>query len=199
MTEPARPFRRELARTIAVDAIAPYVVYVLAKPEVGEMTALALSAVPPAIEAVWSVTRRRRLDVVSALVLGGIVVSLGLIALGGSQRVLLLRESLITSVVGVAVALSVLMRRPLLYYLFREAAGADWTERYEKEPALRRHVRVLSLVWGIGLVVEMAVRSAMVFEMEIEQFLLISPFVQYGMTGALVLWTIVRTRRAPGG
>ena len=189
--------RRELARTLAIDAIAPYVVYVLAKPELGEMAALGLSAVPPAIEAVWSVIRRRRLDVVSALVLGGIAVSLGLIALGGSERVLLLRESLITSVVGLAVAASVVMRRPLLYYLFREGAGAGWAERYETEPALRRQLRVMSLVWGLGLVVEMAVRSAMVFWMETSQFLLISPFVQYGITGALVLWTIVTVRRRP--
>ena len=184
----ARPasVRRELASLILVNAVAPYVVYELAEPYTGGLVALALSAVPPAIEGVWSVVRKRKVDVASALVLGGIAVSLILIALGGSERVLLLRDSLITSLVGLAVAVSAVFRRPLLSYLFRQVQGA--------EPPLRE-MRVLSVVLGLGLIVEMAVRTAMVYAMTTSRFLLISPFVQYGMTGALVAWAVFYMRR----
>jgi hypothetical protein len=41
----------------------------------------------------------------------------------------------------------------------------------------------------------MAVRTAMVFGMTTSRFLLISPFVQYGMTGALVAWAVFYLRR----
>jgi len=178
--------RREIAKLVLVDAIAPYVVYELAQPYTGELGALALSALPPAIESVWSVARKRKLDAVSALVLAGIGVSLVLIALGGSQRVLLLRDSLVTSAVGIVVALSAVFPKPILYYLFRQIQGG--------EPALGP-MRTLSVVLGLGLVAEMAVRTAMVYAMTTSRFLLVSPFVQYGLTGLLVLWAVLYMRR----
>jgi hypothetical protein len=178
--------RREIASLILINAIAPYLVYELAAPYVGGLAALALSALPPAIESVWSVVKKRKIDVASGLVLGGIVVSLVLVALGGSERVLLLRDSLITSVVGLAIAVSAACPRPVLYYLFRQVQGG--------EPDLRA-MRVMSVVLGLGLVVEMAVRTAMVFAMTTSRFLLVSPFVQYGMTGLLVAWAVFYMRR----
>lgn len=178
--------RREIAKLVLVDAIAPYVVYQLAEPYTGELAALALSALPPAVESVWSVVRKRKLDAISALVLAGIGVSLVLIALGGSQRVLLLRDSLVTSAVGIVVALSAVFPKPILYYLFRQIQGG--------EPALGP-MRTLSVVLGLGLVAEMAVRTAMVYAMTTSRFLLVSPFVQYGLTGLLVLWAVVYMRR----
>ncbi len=185
---PARTsVRREIASLVLINAIAPYVVYELAEPYTGGLAALALSALPPAVESVWSVARKRKLDVASALVLGGIAVSLGLIALGGSERVLLLRDSIVTSIIGLAIAASAMFAKPILFLLFRQVQGA--------EPDLRA-MRVLSVVLGLGLVVEMAVRTAMVFEMETSRFLLISPFVQYGMTGALVAWAVFYLRRS---
>ena len=169
-----------------INVLAPYLVYELAEPHTGGLIALALSAVPPGIEAVWSVARRRKLDVASALVLGGIAVGFVLAALGGSEQQLLLRDSLITSVVGLAIAISAAFSKPFLYYLARQVQGV--------EPDLRV-MRVLSVGLGLGLVVEMAVRAAMVVEMTPDRFLLISPFVQYGMTGGLVAWAVLYTRR----
>jgi hypothetical protein len=187
---------------LLINAAAPYLVYMVCKPHVGGFVALALSAVPPTLESLWSILRRRRLDVMGALVLGGIAVSLALIALGGSERILLLRESLVTSVVGLVFAASVVFRRPLLYYLARQmSTGGDaaqvaaWDRRWDDRPGFRRSMRVLSLFWGLGLVIEMVVRTIMVFEMEVSSFLLISPFVQYGLTGLMALWTVFYAKR----
>jgi hypothetical protein len=178
--------RREIAKLLLIDAVAPYVVYELAKPYAGDLAALALSALPPAVESVWSVIRKRKLDAISAMVLAGIGVSLVLIALGGSERVLLLRDSLVTSIVGLVIAISAAFPKPILYYLFRQVQAG--------EPALGP-MRVLSVVLGLGLVVEMGVRTAMVYAMTTSRFLLVSPFVQYGLTGLLVLWAVLYMRR----
>lgn len=178
--------RREIAKLLVIDAVAPYVVYELARPYTGDLAALALSALPPAIGSVSSVVRTRKLDTISAFVLAGIGVSLVLIALGGSARVLLLRDSLITAIVGLALAISAAFPKPLLYYVFRQAQG--------REPPLGR-MRTLSIVVGLGLVVEMAVRTAMVYAMTTSRFLLVSPFVQYGMMALLVAWAVFYMRR----
>ena len=193
MTPPVpakRSVRRELASLVLINAVAPYLVYELAEPHTGGLVALGLSAVPPAIESVWSVAKKRKLDVMSAQVLGGLAISIVLVALGGSERVLLLRDSLITSIVGLAIAVSAVFKKPVMYHLVRQVQGV--------EPNVRA-MRVLSLVLGLGLVVEMAVRTAMVLWMTTDRFLLISPFVQYGMTGALVAWCVFYMRRRHRG
>jgi hypothetical protein len=194
--------RRELVRTLLVNAVAPYLVYVLCKPHTGGFVALALSAAPPAIESLWSVALRKRIDVMAFLVLGGIAISLGLMALGGSERMLLLRESLVTSVAGLILAASVMLPKPLVYLLAAQMmvgrdphSGTRLQTRWNQDPHFRRSMRVISLVWGIGLMGEMAVRTVMVIKMEIDHFLLVSPFVQYGLTGLLVLWTLLYRRR----
>ena len=181
-----RSVRSEIASLVLINAIAPYLIYELAAPYVGGLAALALSAVPPGIEGLWSVLRKRKLDVASALVLGGIAVGLVLVALGGSERVLLLRDSLITSIVGLVIAISAAFPKPILHYLVRQVQGV--------EPELRT-MRVLSVALGLGLVVEIAVRTTMVLKMTTDRFLLVSPFVQYGMTAALVTWTALYVRR----
>ncbi|MEO8844848.1 MAG: hypothetical protein ABI591_23880 [Kofleriaceae bacterium] len=52
-------------------------------------------------------------------------------------------------------------------------------------------MRMLSVVLGLGLVIEMA----MVDAMTTSRFLLVSPFVQYGLTGLLVGWAVLYLRR----
>jgi len=105
--------------------------------------------------------------------------------LGGSERVLLLRDSLVTSIAGLVIAISAAFPKPILYYLFRQVKGV--------KPALGP-MRTLSVVLGLGLIVEMAVRTAMVYAMTTSRFLLVSPFVQYGLTGLLVLWAVLYMR-----
>ena len=54
---------------------------------------------------------------------------------------------------------------------------------------------VVTVVWGIGLLVEAALRIFLVLVMSTEQFLIISPFVLYGITGALIVWMFLYSRQ----
>ena len=56
-------------------------------------------------------------------------------------------------------------------------------------------MRLTALVWGLGFLLEMVVRSYLVFTLTIPQFLIISPFVFYGFLGGLALWTVLYTRK----
>ena len=173
------------------------------------------AAVPPVIWSLVELARFRRVDALSVIVLLGIVLSIGAMALGGSPRMLLLRESLVSGAVGVAFLLSLPMPRPLIFYLARatvarEMAGggaridALWNER----PAFASSMRMMTAVWGVGLTGETAIRSWMAWTWPIERFLVVSPFIGYGIYGALTLWTLwyrktmrsrVEVRAQPGG
>jgi hypothetical protein len=182
---------------LAVNLLLPWLAYRLAMPHWGETGGLIASAVPPVVWSLVELARFRRVDALSLIVLLGIVLSIGAMALGGSPRMLLLRESLVSGAVGVAFLLSLPMRRPLIFYLARAtvaremAGGAErvnalWDER----PAFAPSMRMMTAVWGVGLTTETALRSWMAWTWPIERFLVVSPFIGYGIYGGLLVWTL---------
>jgi hypothetical protein len=182
---------------LAVNFLLPWLAYRLALPHLGETGALIASAVPPIVWSLIELLRFRRVDALSVMVVAGIVLSVAAMALGGSPRMLLLRESLVSGAVGVVFLLSLPMRRPLIFYLARATVAREMeggAERFEalwrERPALVGAMRLMTLVWGVGLTGETALRAWMALTWPIERFLVVSPFIGYGIYGALTLWTL---------
>jgi hypothetical protein len=180
----------------------PWVVYRVAKPHVGEIHAIMASAAPPMVWSLVEFARKRRVDAISIMVLGGIGLSLVGFALGGSPKLLLMRESLITGLIGIVFVGSALIGRPLMYVLAsaslkrQSAEDSAEFETYKDDPAFRRMMGVMTIVWGIGFVVETAVRSVLVYSLPVGRFLIIGPIVGYSTVGLLMLWTFLYGRAA---
>jgi hypothetical protein len=182
---------------LAVNFLLPWLAYRLARPHMGETGALIASAVPPMVWSLIELARFRRVDALSVMVVAGIVLSIAAMALGGSPRMLLLRESLVSGAVGVVFLLSLPMRRPLIFFLARatvaremEGGAARFEALWRERPALVSAMRLMTLVWGIGLTGETALRAWMALTWPIERFLVVSPLIGYGIYGALTLWTL---------
>ncbi len=182
---------------LAVNLLLPWLAYRLAAPHWGETGGLIASAVPPIIWSLVELARFRRVDALSVIVLAGIVLSICAMALGGSPRMLLLRESLVSGAIGVAFLLSLPLRRPLIFYLARatvareQANGAARiTALINERPAFAAALRLMTAVWGVGLTGETLLRSWMAWTWPIERFLVVSPFIGYGIYGALLTWTL---------
>ena len=182
---------------LAVNFLLPWLAYRFALPHLGETGALIASAVPPIVWSLIELLRFRRVDALSVMVVAGIVLSIAAMALGGSPRMLLLRESLVSGAVGVVFLLSLPMRRPLIFYLARATVAREMeggAERFEalwrERPALVSAMRLMTLVWGLGLTGETALRAWMALTWPIERFLVVSPFIGYGIYGGLTLWTL---------
>ncbi|MGF6967070.1 hypothetical protein OKW43_004098 [Paraburkholderia sp. WC7.3g] len=182
---------------LAVNFLLPWLAYRLALPRVGETGALIASAVPPVVWSAIELARFRRVDALSVMVVVGIVLSVAAMALGGSPRMLLLRESLVSGAVGVVFLLSLPMRRPLIFYLARatvaremEGGAAHFEALWRERPGLPTAMRKMTLVWGVGLSAETALRAWMALTWPIERFLVVSPFIGYGIYAGLALWTL---------
>ncbi|RFU48014.1 VC0807 family protein [Paraburkholderia sp. DHOC27] len=182
---------------LVVNFLLPWLAYKFAAPRWGEAGGLIASAVPPVLWSIVELARFRRVDALSLIVLLGIALSIGAMALGGSPRMLLLRESLVSGAVGVAFLLSLPMRRPLIFYLARatiarEVAGgaARLDALWHDSPAFAVSMRLMTAVWGVGLTCETTVRSWMAWTWPIERFLVVSPLVGYGIYGVLLAWTL---------
>ncbi|REG57582.1 hypothetical protein B0G80_0205 [Paraburkholderia sp. BL6669N2] len=189
---------------LAVNFLLPWLAYRLALPHLGETGALIASAVPPIVWSLIELVRFRRVDALSVMVLAGIVLSVAAMALGGSPRMLLLRESLVSGAIGVVFLLSLPMRRPLIFYLARatvaremEGGAARFEALWQERPALVSAMRLMTLVWGVGLTGETALRAWMALTWPIERFLVVSPFIGYGIYGGLALWTFWYRKTMP--
>jgi hypothetical protein len=189
------------AAEIAVNFVAPLAVYNLAAPHLGAPGALMAAAAPPIL---WSLGRfilTRRLDAISLLVLAGIGLSLLAFVGGGGVRLLQLRESMVTGLIGVAFLVSAALGRPLILVLAqagarrRSKAGAEAVARVSADARFRRAMSLATLAWGFGLAGACAVNVALVFALPIRAFLIVGPLVSGAALGALTAWTFWFTPR----
>ena len=185
----------DTALELCVNVALPYLVYVKTEGHIGQVHALLAASVPPILWSGIEFARKRRIDAVSLLVLAGIALSLLAFLGGRSVRFLQLRENLVTGVIGLAFLVSAAVGRPLIYQLaLAQKSRESQTEasRFQSlrdKPRFRRTMTLMTLVWGFGLVFQTAVACVLVFRMSIQHYLLISPFVGYGIIGALSLWS----------
>jgi hypothetical protein len=187
----------------AVNFVGPYLIYTLAKPHWGDVKALLASSIPPIVWTLIEFARKRRLDALSVLVLAGIGLSLLAFLGGGGARWLQLRERMVTIVIGLVFLGSAAIGKPLIYQLARassmrggDAAQASELEALKDNVYFRRTMTVMTVVWGVGLLVEAAINIVLVFTLSIGQYLLIHPIVGYVATGVLALWSLLYVRRA---
>jgi len=184
-----------LVLEVLVNFVLPLLCYRFAKLSLGESGALLLSTAPPIAWSLCSLIKFRRLDAVSVLVILGILLSLLAMALGGSPRILLLRESLFTGFGGIALLGSMLFPRPLMFYLAQSTAAQHSPEegdRFEllwEKPGFVRCIYLLTWIWGIGLIFETIIRATLAWTIPTERFLLISPIIGYGVYFGLIGWT----------
>src|ERR1700726_1552773 len=121
----ASPLMNRLSKLLplAVNIASPLLIYTYAAPHFGERNALILSSIPPILWSAIEIARFRRLDAVSLLAIIGIFLSLAAMAFGGNPRLLLLRESLVTGIIGFLFLGSLLLPRPLMFYLARSTTA----------------------------------------------------------------------------
>jgi hypothetical protein len=166
-------------------------------PRYGDFVGLVASAAPPTLWSLYELLRFRILDALSILVLAGIALSLLAVGFGGSPRMLMVRENLFSIPIGLIFLVSAATRRPLIYYL----AGAIFTRNSPERrasfearwqlPHVLRGLRIMSGVWGLGLVAQGALLGWMALTWPIGRFLIVSPIIGYGTVGALGLWTYI--------
>lgn len=184
-----------LVLELAANILAPWAVYSLLAPAYGATIGLIGSALPPLLWSLFELVRTRRLDAVSVIVLTGILLTVLATMLGGSPKLLQIRENAVSGLVGVAFLASLLLRRPLLYHLAAAIfarQGPEAQARLETFIATPRGVgffRHITLLWGIGLILQTSVMVWLVFVWPIGTYLLLSPVIGYGMLGLLFAGT----------
>lgn len=197
----AARINRHTVIELAVNLLLPWLAYELLVGRCGEFGALVGSAAPPLAWSLYEVLRFRALDALSLLVLTALLLSAAALALGGSPRLLLVRENLFSIPLGLLFLVTAPMRRPLIYFLAGAVFSRQSPERraaFETAwqlPHVLHGMRVMCLVWGLGMLAQGVVLGWLAWTWPIPRYLLLSTPIGYGMIGALALWTVWYQRR----
>lgn len=192
-----RQVTKEVVLNILLNGVAPLVVYSILSGQMSDVAALSIAATIPAIDNLISFLRYRRLDVFGAFMLAGLVVGIGVLLLGGDPKLLLVRESFVTAAFGLVMLGSLLLPRPIIFYFAihfsggkDEATKAEFAQKWAL-PYFRFVMYLMTIVWGVALVAEAVIRTILVFALNnTSEFLAVSPFIQYGILGATIAWTV---------
>jgi hypothetical protein len=202
--DPVRTAFRGFLLDIALNAFIPLILYRLSKRFISpsEFTALVAATTFPVFKSIFDLVRRRELDPISVVVLLGIVASTAGLIVGGSPRILLMRESLFTGLFGLACFVSLLLPRPLMFYFgrhFLAGGGPIKQHRYELSwtlPEVRFNNRLITVVWGAVYLGEFAIRMALIWLAPVSWVLVLSPILLGSLTLGTIVWTFRRARRA---
>jgi len=200
---PARRVVRGLLISIVLNALVPVVLYHLAKRYLSapEVTALGAAALFPLGLSILDLSRTRTLDPVALVSLMSIAVSMIAVTLGGSPKLLLIRESFFTGAFGIACLVSLALPRPIMFYFGRHfTAGRDPASIAEFDSGWERlefrHVaRLITVVWGVASLLEFLVRVALVYMLPPAVVLVVSPIILGALLIATILWTFAYMRR----
>lgn len=156
---------------LLVDVAVPLGSYYLFKGAFGMSTfaALAWSSLVPAGRTLWSAVSRRTVNGLAGLILVVNVVGLVLSLVSGDPRLMLAKDSGVSSTIGIGILISVALGRPMMTaavkpFLVKGDAVRDaaWA-RLESGASVasadfRKRERAFSIVWGVVLLVECVVR-----------------------------------------
>ncbi|MEU8975952.1 VC0807 family protein [Streptomyces monashensis] len=199
-------------RPLLLDVAVPLGSYYLFKDAFGMSTfaALAWSSVVPAVRTVWSLVRERRTNALAGLILVVNVVSLLLSFVSGDPRLMLAKDSGVSSVVAIGILASVWLGRPMMTagmkpFLVKgdaekEAAwerlmagGSDGAS--DRSVAFRGKERAFSVVWGLVLLAECVTRVVGAYTIPVDTMVWLGGVI---LGGAMVIGFLVSGGLAAG-
>jgi hypothetical protein len=161
--------------------------YLLRKLGVDLVPSLALSSVVPAVRAIVGLVRDRTFNGLATLIVVVNAVSIAVSFWTGDPRIMLAKDGAVSSTIGIAILLSVLVGRPLMTAGLRPmiakgsaAKVAAFDRLSTTSPRFRRLERLFSLVWGVILLSECAAKVFCAFTLPVGTMVWLSSVMVIG-------------------
>jgi hypothetical protein len=165
---------------------------------VSPLLTLMAASVATLFRAISMSVRLRRIDAVSVLIVGTLAASCAMTLVTGSARVLMVKDSVISAVAGIAFLGSAFTQAPLAWqFVVRAApdAAGEYRRRCTSNARYQRAMRVTTVVWGGGLCSEALVRIPVVLWLPVDLAAVASTALSVATVAALAAWTAWYRRR----
>ena len=181
----------------------PFAVYMTVKTtfNTSDVVALSIGTLVPVALGIFHFARNHRVDIMSLLIMLGLVASIVAAVLGGSPQILLIRESAFGALFGLAFLGSLFLRHPLFFYLMRhfrcgnDAGKIAIFSQQWNQPKFRNACRLVTAVMGLGCLGEFALRVFFVLTMSVPMVLALSTVVFPAIYITMAVWTVWYMRR----
>jgi hypothetical protein len=179
-------------RPLVIDVGIPLATYYLLRGAFGLSVwlSLALSSVSPAIRSVLGIVTERKPNLLAMLMLAVNVAGIGVSFLSGDPRAMIAKDSLVSSVIAIAILASVAARRPLMSqglkpYITRGTAErtAAWDRLSAGSPRFRRLEMLFSAIWGVLLLADCVARLAGAYSLPVTTMVWLSTVFTLGAIG----------------
>ncbi|WP_433732469.1 VC0807 family protein [Nocardia sp. CA-129566] len=147
--------------------------------------------------------RSRRLEPFAAIMLGVFVFGLVGSLISGDPRMMIVKDSAGTAIVGIAFLISTVVGKPLTYLSARKALSAagpaklaEFEASYRDNPAKRRGFTTLSAAWGVGLLSEAIVRILLAYQLPVHTMAWLSPVLSIIFFAPLIALSVRFVKRA---
>ena len=191
-----------VAKIVGFDVAGPLALYSWLRSQGwSPVTSLVLSGVLPAVGVILGIARKRRIDVVGAVVLFGIAIGTVLGLASRSARLVLLEGSVPTAIFGLVCLGSLWTSRPLMYRFAVEFIGEDTPRGRDFADNWRYHgfrhaFKVVTVVWGVAYLFEAAARVVIVESTSTGNALAISKVMPFVIGGVLATWNVAYARQS---
>jgi hypothetical protein len=204
---PARPRLSRfssLYQMLALDVALPLItVQVMLRAGQSPIAALSLAALFPFADTLIGILRSHRVSIIGAVSLAAILTGLGLAFVTGNALFAILKDSAFTLVFAIIFLGSLAGARPLVFRLNQQMvdgeAGALLDRAWLENPAVRRGFRLMTLVWGLGLLAEAGLRVVASFTLPVAKAASLSPWIAFVCIGGLIWWTVRFARERAAG
>jgi hypothetical protein len=189
---------------LGLDVVLPLIeVQVMLRAGQSPVAALSLAALFPFADTLLGIVRSRRVSIIGAVSLAAILTGLGLAFVTGNALFAILKDSAFTLVFAIIFLGSLAGARPLVFRLNQQMAGADAAVLLDRawlaHPEVRRPFRLMTLVWGLGLLAEAGLRVLASFTLPVAKAASLSPWIAFVCIGGLILWTVRFARARSAG
>ncbi|MET8804896.1 VC0807 family protein [Streptomyces sp. NPDC004546] len=188
-------------KPLILDVAVPLGSYYLFKDAFGMSTfaALAWSSVAPALRTVWGLVKERKTNALAGLILVVNVVSLLLSFVSGDPRLMLAKDSGVSSVVAFGILASVWLGKPMMtagmkpFLVKGDAAKEAAWERLvsgasDRSAAFRSKEKAFSVVWGLVLLAECVARVVGAYTIPVDTMVWLGSVF---LVGAMVIGFVV--------
>lgn len=187
--------KKSVILSILINGFLPLIIYKILMNYFPNLTSLIIATIIPCIGNLYEILKDKKIDVYAMFILFGFIIGIIAVLLGGGEKFLLLRESFITGIMGMVFLISLLLKKPLIYYFAQRFSNPDknnkidWEKRWNI-PYFRYGMRLMTSVWGLGLIFEAIIKVILVYTLSISEFLLVSSFISYGIIALLIFWQV---------
>ncbi|CAK4072608.1 unnamed protein product [Aphanomyces euteiches] len=177
---------------VLINVVAPLVIYNIASKHTSQSKALLLSGIPPAADAMYTMITQRRIDILSSLTVVSIALSAVIATLTNDAKLLLVKDSIFTFIIGATFWISTVCgKEDLIWACNRQLRGPEAKDELDAKyakPEARARSHFHCRVWGSGLLMEAAIRVALVYLISVDAMAYVSPILMIAAFASLGLW-----------